>query len=131
MQSFVWDDFTAKPDARIRICVPALAGPAEEPRPQRDRRWRSRSRTEPLFSDGEHDVFFNRGVASSQAYERRFGNKSPTDQLARRQKESEALQWLSRDLDEALLKFIDECEEGRYAARLLLRIPLLAGRRRR
>ena len=29
-------------------------------------------RTEPLFSKLEHDVFFNRGVASSQAYAREF-----------------------------------------------------------
>ena len=35
---------------------------------------RIRVRTEPLFG-GTHDVFFNRGVASSQAYVRRFGNR--------------------------------------------------------
>src|SRR5262249_9735926 len=63
-----------------------------------------RVRTEPLFSKLEHDVFFNRGVASSQAYARKFHNLRP-DKLPP-QKQAEALKWLSRDLDTALLKFI-------------------------
>ena len=40
--------------------------------------------TEPLYGrsvDGQtHDVFFNRGVASSQAYSRQFGGLAPDDQ---------------------------------------------------
>src|SRR5918995_329744 len=36
-------------------------------------------RTEPLYGE-THDVFFNRGVASSQAYARKFGNVSPSNQ---------------------------------------------------
>ncbi len=67
--------------------------------------------TEPLFTDGEHDVFFNRGVASSQAYQRRFGNVAP-DKLETQEKQAEALQWLSRDLDEAMIRFIDQAEAG-------------------
>ena len=68
-------------------------------------------RTEPLFTNGPHDVFFNRGVASSQAYERRFGNKRP-DELKPASKRQEALDWLSRDLDNALLKFIANAKAG-------------------
>ena len=67
-------------------------------------------RTEPLFSDLEHDIFFNRGVASSQAYAREFDNKTP-DKLppakARRRQE-----WLSRSLDEAMLKFIANAKKN-------------------
>src|SRR6185503_10593859 len=63
-------------------------------------------RTEPLFTTDDHDVFFNRGVASSQAYERRFGNKKP-DELEPAAKRAEALHWLTRDLDEAIVRFIE------------------------
>ena len=65
-------------------------------------------RTEPLFSE-RHDVFFNRGVASSQAYARRFGNDPDRrpDPVERKQ----AFGWLSRDLDDALFEFIDQAED--------------------
>lgn len=54
-------------------------------------------------------MFFNRGVASSQAYARRFGNLKPDDQPtpAKRQ---EAYDWLSRELDDAILKFISAAQ---------------------
>src|SRR5262249_6252855 len=64
-------------------------------------------RTEPLFSQLEHDVFFNRGVASSQAYARKFGNKAP-DKQPTPAKVQEAFDWLSRDLDDAILRFIKQ-----------------------
>jgi hypothetical protein len=67
-------------------------------------------RTEPLYGE-THDVFFNRGVASSQAYARKFGNVSPSNQPSQR-KRREALQWLSRDLDEAMLRFIRSARSG-------------------
>jgi PLD-like domain len=66
--------------------------------------------TEPLFTDGEHDVFFNRGVASSQAYERNFGSE-PIDKM-KPDKREKAIAWLTRDLDEALLRFIDNTKNG-------------------
>ncbi len=69
-----------------------------------------RVRTEPLFG-GTHDVFFNRGVASSQAYQRRFGNRPP-DQQPTEEKEKDALQWLTRDLDDAILQFIKSARQG-------------------
>jgi phosphatidylserine/phosphatidylglycerophosphate/cardiolipin synthase-like enzyme len=54
--------------------------------------------TEPS-DDGRHGVYFNRGVAGSQAYTRKFGNHSPLDV-------PEAQRWMSRGLEEALLAFI-------------------------
>ena len=62
-------------------------------------------RTEPLFSTLEHDIFFNRGVASSQAYSRKFDNKQP-DKLEPDSKKAEAREWVSCSLDEAMLNFI-------------------------
>ncbi len=109
IQSFVWDDFTAKPSRAYKYFFHPLKGTPKN----LDRRARPISievRTEPLFSKLAHDVFFNRGVASSQAYARQFGNQKP-DKLAP-EKRKKALEWLSRSLDEALLKFIADARKN-------------------
>jgi phosphatidylserine/phosphatidylglycerophosphate/cardiolipin synthase-like enzyme len=110
VQSFVWDDFTAKPDHEYEYLFHPIKG-----RPKKlDRSAdpiRIRVRTEPLYSNGAHNVFFNRGVASSQAYQRRFGNLPPDKQKTEQDKQ-EALQWLTRDLDEAILRFIRNAGQG-------------------
>ncbi len=108
VQSFVWDDFTAKPGHEYEYRFHPVKGKPKKlehgtPLP-------IRIRTEPLVSDLEHDVFFNRGVASSQAYQRRFG-ATPIAKLPKERRE-EALSWLSRDLDEAVLRFVDSCAAG-------------------
>ena len=105
IQSFVWDDFTAKPDNRYVYTFHPLKGAPKNI----DRSARPipiEVRTEPLFSKNEHDIFFNRGVASSQAYVRKFGNRRPDTMQPEEKKK--ALQWLSRELDEAILKFINQ-----------------------
>jgi phosphatidylserine/phosphatidylglycerophosphate/cardiolipin synthase-like enzyme len=110
IQSFVWDDFTAKPAHTYTYRFHPLKGKPKNI----DRSAAAISievRTEPLFTNGPHDVFFNRGVASSQAYERRFGNQRP-DLLQPPSKRQEALDWLSRDLDNALLRFIANAKAG-------------------
>ncbi|HEX6903947.1 MAG TPA: phospholipase D-like domain-containing protein [Thermoanaerobaculia bacterium] len=109
VQSFVWDDFTAKPDHEYEYLFYPIKGTPKN----LDRSAKPvhiRVRTEPLFSKGLHDIFFNRGVASSQAYRRRFGNLAP-DKLPP-EKGKEALQWLTRDLDEAILRFIGNAKKG-------------------
>lgn len=107
VQSLVWDDFTAKPDRAYTYLFHPVRG--------RPRKLNHNAppvpvavRTEPLFSTLVHDVFFNRGVASSQAYTRRFGNRAP-DQLPPAQA-AQAREWLSRSLDDALLRFIRQCK---------------------
>ena len=110
VQSFVWDDFTGKSNHRYTYRFHPLKGTPKNI----DRSAAPISievRTEPLYTQGPHDVFFNRGVASSQAYERRFGNARPDD-LKPASKRREALDWLSRDLDNALLKFINNARAG-------------------
>ena len=109
VQSFVWDDFTAKPGHEYEYLFYPIKGIPKN----LDRSTAPisiRVRTEPLFG-GTHDVFFNRGVASSQAYQRRFGNRPP-DKQPTEAKMIEALQWLTRDLDEAVLKFIKNAQPG-------------------
>ena len=112
IQSFVWDDFTAKDGRTYEYFFHPLKGTPKNidrsaaPIP-------IKVRTEPLFSDQEHDVFFNRGVASSQAYTREFKNKSP-EQLDKIDKKEgdRAREWLSRRLDDAILKFIANARKG-------------------
>src|SRR5262245_40507530 len=111
VQSFVWDDFTAKPESTYVYRFHPIRGTPTDP----DRTAAPveiRIRTEPLFSDEEHDVFFNRGVASSQAYAVRFDNKRPDDPEVPEKKRAEMRQWLSRELDDALLQFIAAAEKG-------------------
>ena len=109
VQSFVWDDFTAKPDREYIYHFHPLKGTPKNI----DRTAPAipiKIRTEKLYSKGTHDVFFNRGVASSQAYAREFKNLKP-DQLTEPDR-TRALQWLSRDLDEAMFAFIDQAKAG-------------------
>lgn len=109
VQSFVWDDFTAKPDHSYRYVFHPLKGSPKN----LDRSTKPipiNVETEPLFSKNVHDIFFNRGVASSQAYQRRFGDLKP-DELPT-DKGKEAIQWLTRELDDAILKFIKSAKKG-------------------
>src|SRR5215212_4920514 len=104
VQSFVWDDFTAKPDHEYEYRFHPLKGTPKN-LDQRSEPLTIKVRTEPLISGLEHDVFFNRGVASSQAYQRRFGNTAIAD-LKPKARQDEAIAWLSRDLGTAVLRFI-------------------------
>jgi hypothetical protein len=109
IQSLVWDDFSAEPGHTYTYVFHPLAGT-----PRNLDRTRPAVRisvtTEALFGQ-THDVFFNRGVASSQAYARQFKNLPP-DQIASARERQRVLDWLSRDLDEALITFIKEARRG-------------------
>lgn len=110
VQSFVWDDFTAKPEHDYVYYFYPLKGTPKN----LDRSLPPLEigvKTEALFAEeAEHHVFFNRGVASSQAYRARFDNKAP-DKLAEPKKQ-QAYDWLSRNLDDALYKFIAQAKAG-------------------
>lgn len=106
VQSLVWDDFTAKPDREYEYLFYPVRGVPKNL--ERADPISIQVRTEPLFSDRTHDVFFNRGVASSQAYTRRFGNRRP-DQMSE-EEQAAAIEWLTRDLDEGLLTFIRQAD---------------------
>ncbi len=110
VQSFVWDDFTAKDGRAYEYFFHPLKGKPKNldhsapPIP-------IRIRTEPLFSDQPHDVFFNRGVGSSQAYTREFNNVPP-DKIKPPSEQTRAFEWLSRKLDDAIFKFIADTKRG-------------------
>lgn len=109
VQSFVWDDFTAKPEHSYQYVFHPLKGSPKNI----DRSTKPipiNVETEPLFSTNVHDIFFNRGVASSQAYQRRFGDLKPSELPT--DKGIDAIQWLTRELDDAILKFIKSAKKG-------------------
>ena len=62
--------------------------------------------------DGTHGVWFNRGVAASGAYQRRFGNKDP-----RTVPNEEAMHWLSRGLEEATVAFVGRATDPNFSLR--------------
>ena len=108
IQSLVWDDFTLDPDTTYTYRSHPMRGTPAKPR--RNQPISITIHTEQL-TGGTHDVVFNRGVASSQAYQYRFGglapDKQPTPELRQ-----EAFDWLSRDLDDRLLAFIASAGAG-------------------
>jgi phosphatidylserine/phosphatidylglycerophosphate/cardiolipin synthase-like enzyme len=110
VQSFVWDDFTCFDDTGYDYFFYPLKG---TPRAieRKERKITISVKTEKLYSDTAHDVFFNRGVASSQAYRRKFFNLPP-DKMTSPDMYLRALNWLSRHLDDALINFIKQAQPG-------------------
>jgi phosphatidylserine/phosphatidylglycerophosphate/cardiolipin synthase-like enzyme len=103
VQSFIWADYSAKPGRLYGYRVLALKGSptALEPVAQTAVQVRTESP-----EGGLNDVHFNRGVAASQEYARRFGNRRP-DAIGR-----PAFAWLSRGLFEAMMEFVASCGPG-------------------
>jgi phosphatidylserine/phosphatidylglycerophosphate/cardiolipin synthase-like enzyme len=105
IQSFTWEDFTAYPAHKyIYHFTPLYNKPLNI---IRGATFSVEVETEPAWKKGDHSIFFNRGVASSQAYALKFGNISP-DKV----EGNKAYNWLSRGLKEAMESFIGEAKKG-------------------
>ena len=109
VQSFRWADYTAKADHNYTYKTVPLKG-----KPKNLQQSPAIEVTIETESEdkGTHAIFFNRGVAASQAYARRFKNKKPDDV-----NDNKAYKWLSRGLEEALLKFIRQADSQDYGLR--------------
>lgn len=110
IQSFQWADYSAKPGHDYRYEISALKG---EPAALSPHATVVVEITTESPASGNHDVYFNRGVAASQAYVRRFGDKAPHEVANRK-----AFEWLSRGLNEALEDFVRSCVPGVDALRI-------------
>ena len=108
IQSFQWGDYTAKPGTTYRYKVMPVYG-----EPKLIELDDASATTVEITTEAEqghaggngqttHDIYFNRGVAGSQAYARKFGETKPDETKP----ESEQMKWLSRGLFEALTGFI-------------------------
>ncbi|OPY77559.1 MAG: hypothetical protein A4E64_01074 [Syntrophorhabdus sp. PtaU1.Bin058] len=125
IQSFQWGDYTAKPGTTYRYRVVPVYG-----RPKMIELDDASATTVEVTTESEqgdtgnagqpaHDIYFNRGVAGSQAYARKFGEAKPDEA----DPESDQMKWLSRGLFEALTGFIGRAS-GPDAADYKLRAML-------
>lgn len=112
IQGFTWSDFTAKPGRRYTYRVEALAGAPDALKPFRSVAVEVSTESE---EGGNHDVFFNRGAAASQAFARRFGADAS---MARAPQDDPRWAWLSRGAHEAMLAFIARAVDARHALRV-------------
>ncbi len=110
VQSFQWSDYTAKPGHEYTYRVSALKG---EPKNLEVFAEVEITITTEAPEAGDQDIYFNRGVAGSQAYTRRFGDRRPEEV-----QNNAAYDWLSRGLVEAMANYIDGCEGGRDGLRI-------------
>lgn len=109
IQAFQWSDYTAKPGHSYIFTVIARYG---KPKALRDGDAVTLEVTTEEADRGRHAIFFNRGTAGWQAYQREFGKRDP-DQIADRA----GYKWLSRGLEEALLAFLAQAEGKGWAIR--------------
>ncbi|MDA9420994.1 hypothetical protein XH97_02280 [Bradyrhizobium sp. CCBAU 53380] len=104
IQSFQWADYTAEPGHEYTYTISALKGDPKELEVFREV---SVDISTESPEGGDEDVYFNRGVAGSQAYVARFGDKSPKNVP-----NNQAWIWLSRGLYEAIEAFVNSCKRG-------------------
>jgi phosphatidylserine/phosphatidylglycerophosphate/cardiolipin synthase-like enzyme len=108
IQSFQWGDYTAKSGVTYRYrLVPAYGKPKllvlnEDAATTVEVTTEREESADAADGSTRHDIFFNRGVAGSQAYVREFGKQKPD----RDAPASDQMKWLSRGLFEALTGFI-------------------------
>ncbi|MCW3123374.1 MAG: hypothetical protein JWQ38_2866 [Flavipsychrobacter sp.] len=111
-QSFLWEDFSITDKSEYTYSFTPVYGTPGKPEYGKKA---SMTITIPSRSEGEHEVHFNRGVAGSQAYARKFNNERP-DKMTKA-KSKEALKWLSKGLKEAMLDFIGKAKNENYQLR--------------
>jgi phosphatidylserine/phosphatidylglycerophosphate/cardiolipin synthase-like enzyme len=109
IQSFQWCDFTPRKNHDYTYRIIAMRGLPGALQDGEEVSVRIQMENE---DEGEHAVYFNRGVAGSQAYVRKFGNRRP-DEVPNR----EAFRWLSRGLFRAMLAFIAQADGKDFALR--------------
>lgn len=122
-QDFTWSDYTAKEGRLYTYRIVALKGTPME--------LRAFAEVEVTIAtespdNGDHDVFFNRGVAASQEYARRFGDRKPGESGDM----DEAIwAWLSRGAHEAILAFLLRADSPGWGVRVCayeFRLPSVA-----
>lgn len=110
IQAFFWADYTTRYGHEYTYRVVAMRGEPGALEPGEDVEVRIATETE---DEGTHAVYFNRGAAGSQAYTRKFGDRTPDDDDADR----EIHRWLSRGLFRAMLDFIYRADGPEWGLR--------------
>ena len=113
-QTFLWSDYRATPGTAYDFTVIALYG---TPGNFEERHTLEFSISTELEEDPHHCVWFNRGIIASHAFETEFHNTPLTDAMTNNVSTDGKLldpevQWLSRGLTEACLKYINSTQSG-------------------
>ena len=125
VQGFQWGDYSAKPEHDYTYAVVALGGAPGALTPLR--RGQRRRATE-AEDDGQHGVWFNRGVAGSQAFVKRFGQYTPP---VGRRRGPPGVRLAVPGAGRGLPAFVDRAVDDRVgAAGRVLRVHLGTGLRR-
>src|SRR4249919_2749121 len=112
VQAFQWSDYAAVPGHRYTYTIASMHGAPGALRPGDSVALEVKTEDP---ATGKHGVYFNRGAAGWQAYEREFGKLDP-DQVPDRA----GYKWLSRGLEEALIAFIAQAEDERWGLRVAI-----------
>lgn len=107
VQAFLWGDYTVKEKQSYTYEVTPLYGTPRQLQPGSSL---SATVMTEAHEAGAHAIFFNCGIAGSQAYAHKFGNAPPAAVPDRA-----AYKWLSRGLEEALLQFIGQASGPTYS----------------
>ncbi len=108
IQGFIWGDYTASPNHQYTYKVVPVYGTPKNLVYGSAVEVDVNTENE---DNQEHAIYFNRGVAGSQAYARKFGNKSPEAAGP------EAYKWLSRGLEESILSYIGKAKSKSFSIR--------------
>jgi hypothetical protein len=111
LQGFQWGDYTAKPEHDYTYRAVALGGSPGAL--TEGAAVEVGVRTEPE-DDGVHGIWFNRGVAGSQAFVKRFGQYTPPVDA---NETHPAFAWLSRGLGEAFVAFVGRAVDASWGLR--------------
>jgi len=115
IQKFRWSDYAVYPDKEYTYEIQAVYGSPEKLRyvvgPE------LKVKTESIDS-GKHRIIFNRAVAASQAYSRRFGETNPDNE--KDPLYLKAREWLTRGMLQKIEDFMREAKDDNYALDLAL-----------
>ncbi|YCM44595.1 phospholipase D-like domain-containing protein [Verrucomicrobiaceae bacterium 227] len=126
IQTFMWSDYEADANTDYTYRVVPVYGSPENLEPGKGVTVKIRTED----PDGQkHAIFFNRGVAGSQAYSRKFKKYRKFYKSEGRWEEfvkpddvpnNEAKKWLSRGLEEAMLAYLAQATGPEYSIRASL-----------
>ena len=111
IQGFQWGDYTAKPDHEYTYRVVAYRGTPGHLVPLAETSVGVHTEAE---DDGVHGIWFNRGVAGSQAFVKRFGQCLPPRGA---DETHPSFAWLSRGLGEAFVRFVKRANGPEWGLR--------------
>ena len=136
IQRFLWSDYTADPGRTYTYTVAPMYRSGKKLAAGKALKLKIKTENP---DDGTHAIYFNRGVAGSQGFSRRFGdhrrwyltqhsNEGTPGVRPQKARAKEfikpadvpadaAYKWLSRGLEEAMLAFLAKAKDKNYAIR--------------